>query len=388
MTSLPPTGALAPESGPQAKNSPSDLALPSDFGDHLAEIFFQWIRPGSGKQDVIQIGTITGAAPVVARTPEIGRRRDRPAEMRISRSETLHPQPSGLRSRSRCRLGPLALLSCVALCCGCQLMNPQGAVSKQVALARQFSQRGMTAMERGDWTAAESLLAQAVKSCPSDWQSHQYYAEALWLRGDQTGALAHAEEALRIVPEDAALAVRVGEMHLAMGQIVRARELAAEALDLSPQLASAWALRARANEAAGDPDLALADYHRALQGAGTDRALLLDSAELHRRMGHPRRALALLTSLRETYAKGEEPAQVLYLEGLALAALGRNEDAIDSYTAALSRDAPTAEILSVLANAQIAAGRSEEAQQTRRMAQSLEGQRMATGPATGQPGPR
>src|SRR5262245_57501186 len=47
---------------------------------------------------------------------------------------------------------------------GCQMFRQQGPVPKQVAQARQLSQQGLTAMERGDLHSAETLLGEAVKA--------------------------------------------------------------------------------------------------------------------------------------------------------------------------------------------------------------------------------
>src|SRR6185436_5930599 len=62
-----------------------------------------------------------------------------------------------------------ALVALQSLCTsGCQMFRHQGPVSKSVAEARQLSQRGLGAMERGDMGAAEKLLGDAVKACPTD----------------------------------------------------------------------------------------------------------------------------------------------------------------------------------------------------------------------------
>src|SRR5262245_19708737 len=54
----------------------------------------------------------------------------------------------------------LAMMLCSA---GCQLFRSQGPISKPMAEARELSQRGLGAMERGDFPGAEALLGQAVK---------------------------------------------------------------------------------------------------------------------------------------------------------------------------------------------------------------------------------
>jgi tetratricopeptide (TPR) repeat protein len=113
--------------------------------------------------------------------------------------------------------------------------------------------------------------------------------------------------------------------------------------------------------ASGQQRQALADYLRALGYAPGDNKILLEVAELYRQLDQPERALQTLQVLADSYAPGEEPQQVLYLTGLAYTALGRHGDAVDSFSAALLRDKPTPEILYRLGEAELLAGRIDEA---------------------------
>ena len=260
-----------------------------------------------------------------------------------------------------------------------------------MAACRELAQRGQTAIEQGNWQAAEILFAQAIKTYPADAAARRHYAEALRRRGAQDEALLQAEEALRLAPDDWAAAVQVGEMQLTLGRLEEARRLANAALDAHPNAGAAWALRSRVAAREGRLDSALADLHRALEYLPGDRQLLMESAELYRAMGRPGTALATLGALHETYADGEEPARVAYLEGLALAALGRHADAVDAYLVALDRQTPTANLLALLAEAQLQAGQTDRAAQSAEQAlllepnhsvastvwQQIEGQRLA-----------
>jgi tetratricopeptide (TPR) repeat protein len=245
-------------------------------------------------------------------------------------------------------------------------------VSKPVAEARQLSQRGLSAMERGDYASAETLLSDAVKVCPQDLDARRQYAEALWQRGERELALEHAVKALLQSPDDLQLAVRAGEMQLAMGRLDDARHMADQVLDQNPAEARAWALRARVKRAQGEYDRALADFHRALEYERNDRLVLLETAELYRTLNRPQRALATLTRLRETYGPLEEPQQVLYLQGLALVALARHNDAADCFTLALERGPANTELLFRQAEAQLATGKRIEADRSLEQALALD----------------
>ena len=255
---------------------------------------------------------------------------------------------------------------------GCQLIGRERAVPKQMAASRQLSQRGISALDRGEWDKAEPLLAQAIKACPTDAEPHRHYAEVLWHRGARDEALAQMREAMRLSVEDPALVVRVGEMCLELGRQDEAATLAEDAIDLSPRMAAAWALRGEVDQAKGHIDEALADMHRGLEYQHDDKKLLLLTAELYRRQGRPERALGVLDALRDTYETGEEPQCVLYLQGLAFNALARYDDAVEVYRLALERDHPSAELYYRLAEAQLAAGRTAPANSAIQQALALE----------------
>ena len=255
----------------------------------------------------------------------------------------------------------IVLGAALALHSGCRLPGRDGPVSQSLAESRQLSRQGVAAMERGQQQQAESLLAQAVKVCPTDPEARRNYAETLWLHGSQAQAIAQMEEVARTGAADAALHTRLAEMYLAAGRTDAAGQSVRQALDIDPKLSSAWAVQGGIMRASGQPRQALADYLRALGYAPGDSKILLDIAELYRQLDQPERALQTLQMLADSYAPGEEPQHVLYLTGMAYAALGRNHDAIASYSAALMREKPTPEILFRLGEAELLAGRPDDA---------------------------
>lgn len=255
----------------------------------------------------------------------------------------------------------MGLLLATALASGCRLPGSEGPISRSLATSRQFSQRGVTAIETGQWVEAEELLAKAVKCCPENLEARRHYAEALWHRGRRAEAVAQLEAAAMSTHADIASHTRLAEMWLAMGELERAGREAETTLDLDPRSATAWATRARVMRAAGQVDAAMADYHRALGLAPNDRVLLLETAEVYRELNQPHKALSMLQALLDTYSPGEEPQQIAQLQGLAYRALGRHKDAGESFALALRQGPPTAELLYQLAEAQSQAGRREEA---------------------------
>ena len=177
------------------------------------------------------------------------------------------------------------LLSASFCSTGCHLMHHQGPVPK-AEIEGAMTQRGQTALEKGDATSAETLLAAAVKANPNNVEARWQYAEALWQRGQRDEALANEEKLCELTPDDAAAGVRLGEMNLAMNHIDDARQKAEQVLDLTPNEATAWALHARrASELR--LSAALSDFRLRFEFSPGDRQLLQETAELYRRMNQP-----------------------------------------------------------------------------------------------------
>lgn len=260
----------------------------------------------------------------------------------------------------------------VLLAIGCQLAGREGPVPESLAMSRQLTQQGIAAMERGDSRRAAQSLAEAVRTSPIDPDARRHYAESLWRSGDRTSAVAHMNEAVRLTPDDAMVRVRLAEMQLTLGDVESAERNAAGAIDRNPKLAAAWTARARVMRAAGQPRRALADCHRALSLTSDDRDLLLITAELYRQLNQPQRALGTLHTLADTYVPGEEPQDVLVLQGFAYVALGRYDDAVRAYHAVLARKPDSPEVLYHLAQAQWKAGRPADATRAARQALALQ----------------
>ncbi len=254
---------------------------------------------------------------------------------------------------------------------GCTLWSKaRGPVPQDVADCRKLSQRAVGALHRGDIATAESLAQRAVETNPQDPQARQLYSEALWRAGQRDAAIAHALQAQKLLPDDPLVLVRLGEQYQEQGRSVEAAELASQAIDICPNCGSGWALRARARASLGKLNEALPDFQQALRYQPSDQKLLLELAELHRRMNRPERALATLGSLRETYPAGEEPPQLLVLEADAFAALDRWPQAVRARTQ-LAEKMPSPENWQFLAAAQQRAGQEQAAQLSLAEAQRL-----------------
>ena len=232
---------------------------------------------------------------------------------------------------------------------GCRLIPRSGPVPQEVADARRLCNEGLSAADRKDLLRAEGLLEQAVKNCPTDVDARRHYADVLWQRGERMAAVTQIAEALRLSPGDTSLCIDGGRMYMELGLLDDADRLSREAVRVAPRSEKAWRLHGQVALARGRPEEALADYHRALAITPDDRELILDTAEIYRRLGRPHRALATLAILGESYPPNQTPPQVLALEGMAQEALDRPTDAIESYRQAVARGLESQDIAGRLA---------------------------------------
>ena len=224
---------------------------------------------------------------------------------------------------------------------GCRLVPRNGPAPEQVAEARRLSNLGLSASDAGDLLRAEGLLEQAVDHCPTDVDSRKHYAGVLWDRGEKMEAVHQIGKALSLSPGDLDLCLEGGAMYLQLGLLDDAERLAKEAVASAPRSSEAWQLLGQVNLARGKPVDALADFQHSLAFQPDSRDVLRQTAEVYRQLDRPKRALATLAILEETYGPNQVPADVLALEGLAQESLGRREDAVESYRAAISKgDAP------------------------------------------------
>lgn len=245
----------------------------------------------------------------------------------------------------------VGVLACLLLVtgAGCRLMPRRGPVPQDVADARKLCNEGLSAVDRQDLVRAESLLERAVKQCPTDVDARRHYADVLWQRGERMEAVRQIAGALRLSPGDIPLCIDGGRMYMELGLLDDADRLSADAIHGAPNSAAAWRLHAQVALARGRAEEALADFHRALAIDPDDREVLLETADVYRRLGRPQRALATLAVLGESYGPTQTPPEVFRLEGLALEDLDRPVDALECYRQAAARGAPQTEMAARIA---------------------------------------
>jgi len=269
----------------------------------------------------------------------------------------------------------IALIGCtlLAICAsGCATMRKPKLANGSIIACRQMSRDGVAAMELGQWDRAHELLTEAVRTSPMDIDARRHLAEVLWRQEKHRDAVVQLEAAVRIDPRHAPTVVRSGEMLLGIGAIDRARQRAEEAIALDSSFAGAWALRGRVARRKDKPEKALADMQQALRYSPHMAQVLLEVAEIHFSLKQPQRSLTALHRLLDVYPPGEEPQNVLWLEGLVYGALERRQDAVESLYAASLRGQPHAQLFYHLAEAQHSAARPVAATNSLRQALALD----------------
>jgi tetratricopeptide (TPR) repeat protein len=282
-----------------------------------------------------------------------------PAQTKRGRA-TLWPHRAFFRAQqTRCaawiRTSTLGVLILTAS--GCRMFRHHKISEQSIAASRQLSLQGIDAQQRNQWDRAESLFATAILKCPSDERAHAGYAESLWQRGAWQQAVVQMEESVRLSGGDPTRRVRLGQMYRSVGDLVRAKVQADQALAANGQLGAAWALRAQVLLAQGNRGDALAGFHRALSYDNALPGVQLAIAEIYAQDNRPQRALATL----QAYAPNAPPgqaAEIAIREARALVALNRHGDAINLLSKAAERTDAPATVLQELATAQIAAGDS------------------------------
>lgn len=270
---------------------------------------------------------------------------------------------------------PLLLL---VVSTGCRIPAFIDPAPKSLVESRQLSQRGINAIERDDWKAAEQLLVEAVDRCPICPDARRHYAKTLWQQGRSEEALVQIDEALRLSVDDPTLLVESARMRFTLGDLQRAMEHVQLALDLDHHYAAAWTLRGRILQQQGQPHEALADYQRALQYDANNEETLVLVAKLYAEMGQPHRALANLRHLRDQYEPGTEPEHLMYLLAANYSTTGRYNDAALCLRQATAQGPTTPEMLYRLAQVELASGHFSEAQQAAAKALAMEPQHAAS----------
>ncbi len=241
--------------------------------------------------------------------------------------------PIGKSMASMKNLHRVQRLTTILIVIGCVFVSGCRSISgsrrdQPLVSARRLSLKGAEALDRSRYDDAEVLFAEALESCPADERAHWGFAETLWKKNDQSGAIAHMLEAVRLSGSNPDYLVRLGEMYLSVGDSIKARAQAQATINQNHQNAQAWALMGNTNRHDKNWSAALEAYHRALLSKPDFPDVQLSIAEVYRQAGNPQRALATLDRVVDFHPIEHSNPELLLVRGLALADLHRKDEAI------------------------------------------------------------
>ena len=219
---------------------------------------------------------------------------------------------------------------------GCRAIGRFGE-SRQTIAARRLSGQGFQAMHDGRWEIAETLFADALRISSSDDRAHWGLAESYWRKERPEEAIKHMEHAVRLSAGDPRMVQRLGRMYLELDRPREADQHSMWALELQRDSAEAWALRGDCLFAGGQPEEALAAYHRALAIQPDYPQVQLKTAEIYRDADRFDRVLATLDRLQAGTGVEDAPPRVDMLQGIAMRHLGRMDEARRCFGRAASK---------------------------------------------------
>lgn len=204
--------------------------------------------------------------------------------------------------------------------------------------------------------SAEEKLTLAVKTNGDNAEAKAMYADMLWKQGRRDEALKFMSEAAAhrdALPE---WQIKLAWMYFENRQLLLAQKYLERGLRQNSTISDAWILQGKVYEEQNLPDKAIAAYHQALFHAPSDVRAQTFLADLYLRGENPQRALETLQCALAKYPPHQEPAEILYRQGLAYRALLRSNDAVRVFAIAAEKNPQNPTYLSALAEAQYSAG--------------------------------
>ncbi|MEC8555358.1 MAG: tetratricopeptide repeat protein [Planctomycetota bacterium] len=254
----------------------------------------------------------------------------------------------------------LSLVLLLPLHCGCRSLR-LNRHERNLGSARQFSLRGAALLQQEKYAEATPMFQEALNLSEADERAQWGMAEVLWREGNREEAIVHLSRAIQLSGKNPELLVRLGDMHLELGNLTDATEQAEAALRVTRKHEGAWALKGKIYRAQERNDDAMDCYQRALIYNPENFKARIAVADIYRDLGKPQRALATIERLADSHVIESIPARAWMLKGLALADLGEMPDAENCLYEALVCAEDNSDLLIELAEKRIELGHVAEA---------------------------
>jgi len=227
-----------------------------------------------------------------------------------------------------------------------------------------MSRKGQDALIDGNLEEAKIRFTKVLDACPYDSDARRHYARTLWRQGDHELAIEEMKAATMHSGDNPDWTVELGRMLFDHGQFGDAMNCASRALSRDAGSIAGWKLRGDVYQQQGQIQDALDAYYKSLSCGSDDADLRFAIARVHLTRGRPDRALSAMQRIMDAYPRGEEPPEVALEYGLALAALDRHEEAVESLASARSDLANDPRLANQLARSYMSLSKSAEAHTT------------------------
>lgn len=229
------------------------------------------------------------------------------------------------------------ILVALLITTGCKSLAPFGqSMRTRVAAARQWTENGVAAVQRGAVSEARDYFSKASSQLPQDHEIVVNLARTHFQEGQYQPAIKELNRAIKINGHDEKLLVELGQYLLADGQVDAASEKAQLALQKNHRCACAWLLSGRVHAARGDDQAALGDYQKAIGIDPQREDIQLEIVRGYRRLNNPLRALSAVENILEQYPSHQQPEAAILEKSQALLQLKQNKSALETLSQAIA----------------------------------------------------
>ena len=216
----------------------------------------------------------------------------------------------------------------------------------------------LTRIQVRSWLNNATLFGRASRVVANNYEAHSNFGASLQSMGDNKGALAEYETAVRIAPNIAPIRFNVGVALISLGRFKEAEAALKKALEIDPNYAPAhnnlgtiYARQGKVEEAFEHLDRAI-EIEPNYADAHNNYGNLLDS------LGREDEALG---RYEDAIAVDPKHPDARYNKGVVLYKMGRTDEAIEAYKEAVKLKPSYAEAHKNLATTYFMTGRYEEA---------------------------
>jgi tetratricopeptide (TPR) repeat protein len=244
------------------------------------------------------------------------------------------------------------------------LKLPVASAGLVAALALTF----LTHAQTQHWRTSETLYAHGLRLNWNSATAHRLMARTLSLRGDQTGAVRHYSEAVRVLPHDELLHYNLGIVLIQIGDIARATNHLATSLQLNPTNTSTRFHLARCFSLIGDRNAASSNCLEVLKAEPDDYHTKIFLGHLYLDDKKTQAAMDLFSA---AIREHPESAEVQHAYGVGLLKAGSVDEAILQFREAIKLNSSFAPAHRHLAQGLASQGKARDAVDSYRKAIDL-----------------